>query len=173
MTNRYKAAVKAPWAWALDEPAPETAEIPAGRLLTGHLAGVDDEGRVLFVPEGSAAPIAVAIGTTLTDAAVVEAARLRHRALVAATSDDASRPVLVGLVRERVSAAARDAAPGELEVVVNGRALRLEGKTKVELVCGRARIVLHESGRVEVSGTHLLSRSRGAVRIKGATIHLN
>ena len=147
--------------------------IPAGRLLSGHLAGIDDEGRMLFRAEGAAAAVAVAIGVALGDAALVEAARLGRRALVAATSDASSRPVLVGLLRERVAATARDAAPGELEVVVDGQSLRLEAKTKIELVCGRARIVLHESGRVEFSGTHLLSRSRGAVRIKGATIHLN
>lgn len=56
---------------------------------------------------------------------------------------------------------------------LDGETLRLEGKTRVELVCGSARIVLHKNGRVEVSGTHLLTRSRGAVRIKGATVHLN
>ena len=96
-----------------------------------------------------------------------------RRALVARTSNDGSQLVLVGMVRERVGSAARDAGPGELQLVMDGETLRLEGKKKVELICGRARLVLHENGRVEVSGTHLLQRSRGPVRIKGATVQLN
>ena len=127
----------------------------------------------MSVSEGSTSSLPVAIGVALPDATIVEAARMGRRALVSRTSDAVSRLILVGLVRERVASLARDAAPGELEVNLDGETLRLEGKTRVELVCGRARIVLHRSGRVEVSGTHVLTRSRGAVRIKGATVHLN
>ena len=141
-------------------------------LISGHLDGVDDEGRLLFRAEGTETSLPVAIGVALSDAALVEAARSGRRALVARTSDD-GRLMLVGLVRERIAAHVRNAAPDQLEVIMDGETLRLEGRTKIELVCGRARIVLHKSGRVEVSGTHLLSRSRGAVRIKGATVHLN
>jgi hypothetical protein len=151
----------------------EMSEIEPGQLISGHLDGIDDEGRVRFVAEGAEESVPVAIGVALPDASVVEAARMRRRAMVSRTSDAVSRLVLVGLVRERVSSLARDAAPGELQVNLDGETLRLEGKTKVELVCGRARIVLHQNGRVEVSGTHLLTRSRGPVRIKGATVHLN
>jgi hypothetical protein len=32
---------------------------------------------------------------------------------------------------------------------------------------------MHKDGRIEISGTHLLTRSRGPVKIKGATIALN
>ena len=151
----------------------EPSTIAPGELISGHLDGIDGEGRVLFRAEDARSSVPVAIGIALPDASVVEAARMRRRALVSRTSDAVSRLMLVGLVRERVKSMARDAAPGELEVNLDGETLRLEGKTRVELVCGRARIVLHKNGRVEVSGTHLLSRSRGAVRIKGATIHLN
>ena len=151
----------------------EPNAIAPGELISGHLDGIDDEGRVLFRAEDARSSVPVAIGIALPDASVVEAARMRRRALVSRTSDAVSRLMLVGLVRERVTSMTRDAAPGELEVNLDGETLRLEGKTRIELVCGRARIVLHKSGRVEVSGTHVLTRSRGAVRIKGATVHLN
>jgi hypothetical protein len=151
----------------------QSITIAPGESISGHLDGIDDEGRVLFRAEGAVDSVPVAIGVALPDASVVEAARMRRRALVSRTSDEVPRLMLVGLVRERVASTVRDAAPGELEVNLDGETLRLEGKTRVELVCGRARIVLDKSGRVEISGTHLLSRSRGAVRIKGATVHLN
>jgi hypothetical protein len=152
--------------------ATANAAIAGSELISGHLDGVDDEGRLLFRAEGTEASLPVAIGVALSDAALVEAARAGRRVLVARTSDD-GRLMLVGLVRERIAAHVRNAAPEQLEVIMDGETLRFEGRTKIELVCGRARIVLHKSGRVEVSGTHLLSRSRGAVRIKGATVHLN
>lgn len=155
------------------DPDQQPDAIAPGELISGHLDGIDDEGRVLFRAEGAGLSVPVAIGVALPDASVVEAARMGRRALVSRTSDAVSRLMLVGLVRERVASVARDAGPGELQVNLDGETLRLEGKTRVELVCGSARIVLHKNGRVEVSGTHLLTRSRGAVRIKGATVHLN
>ena len=167
---------KKSWSLGTAAVAPTDQEpnaIAPGELISGHLDGIDDEGRVLFRAEDARSSVPVAIGIALPDASVVEAARMRRRALVSRTSDAVSRLILVGLVRERVTSMTRDAAPGELEVNLDGETLRLEGKTRIELVCGRARIVLHKSGRVEVSGTHVLTRSRGAVRIKGATVHLN
>lgn len=142
-------------------------------LVTGHLSGLDDEGRILFVPEGGAEPITVAIGIEISDGTLVRAVRRQQRALVARTVDPTPRWTLIGLVRERVSAKARDAKPGRLEVVIDGEKLRLEAQHDIELRCGQASITLRYDGRIEVRGTHILSASRGPQRIKGATIALN
>jgi hypothetical protein len=103
----------------------------------------------------------------------VRAVRRSRRALVARTSDPKPRWLLVGLVRERVSAAARDAKPGRLEVSVDGEKLKLEADHDIELTCGQASITLRYDGRIELRGTHILSASRGPNRVKGATIDLN
>ena len=145
----------------------------AALVVTGHLAGLDAEGRVLFVPESSDEPIPVMIGIEISDGALVRAARRQRRALVARTADPTPRWILIGLVRERVSASARDAKPGRLEVVVDGEKVRLEAQHDIELRCGQASITLRYDGRIEVRGTHILSASRGPQRIKGATIALN
>jgi hypothetical protein len=146
---------------------------PAPALWTGHLAGLDDDGRLLFVPEGESEPIPVTIGIELSDGVLVRAARRKRRALVARTADPTPRWILVGLVRERVAARARDARPGRLEVEMDGEKVRLEAQHDIELRCGQASITLRYDGRIEVRGTHILSASRGPNRVKGATVALN
>jgi hypothetical protein len=142
-------------------------------LLSGHLEGFDDEGRLRFAPEGGGATLTVGIGADLSDATIVRAARRQARALVARTSDPVPRWVLVGLVRERVDPAAIAAKPGRLELTVDGEKVRLEAKHDIELKCGQASIALRYDGRIELRGTHILSASRGPNRVKGATIALN
>jgi hypothetical protein len=155
--------------------APPAAEhLPPGQIITGHLQGIDDEGRVLFAPElHDGPPLPVAIGTALSDGVLVPAARQQQRALVVRTSDAPPRLVLIGLVRERVAAAARDAAPGQLELKLDGETLRLTAEHEIELKCGNASLILRRSGRVILKGTHVVTTSTGPVKVKGATIDLN
>lgn len=145
----------------------------ASGLVTGHLEGIDEDGRPRFRPEGAAEAIAVGIACDLADGAIVRAARRQQRALVVRTGDATPRWLLVGLVRERVAATARDARPGRLEVKVDGEKVTLEAEHDIELKCGAASITLRYDGRVEIRGTHILSASRGPNRVKGATIALN
>ena len=152
---------------------PVAPEDIRGETLTGHLAGLDDEGRVLFRAAGSDDEVPVAIGLPLGDAEVAKAAWLGRRALVVVTTGPARQLVLVGLVRERVGSATRDAAPDELQVQVDGEVVRLRGKQKIELVCGKSRLTMDRDGRIEVNGTRLIQRARGPVKIKGTTIDLN
>jgi hypothetical protein len=145
---------------------------PGVALRLGHLDGLDAEGRVLFRAAPDGPPEPVAIGVELSDGALVKAARTGRRAFVLA-SEDGTPPILVGLLRERVAARARDAVPGDLEVRVDGETLRLTAESSIELRCGRARLVLRRDGRVTLEGAHIVSSSTGPHRIKGATIALN
>ena len=152
----------------------ETLSHAGVQLVSGHLTGVDDEGRLLFRPEGSTeAPVPVAIGIESSDGALLKAARQNRRALVALTGDRTPRRILVGLVRERVSTRAITARPGTLEVGMDGETLKLTAEHDIELRCGEASIKLRRDGKVEINGTNVLSASRGPNRIKGATIALN
>jgi hypothetical protein len=141
--------------------------------VTGHLEGIDGEGRLLFREEGEASCVPVAIGVDLPDDTLVQAAKLGRRALVIRTSEPRPRLVLVGLVRERVSSAALDREGTPVEATVDGEMVRLTAETQIELKCGKARITLHKNGRIEVSGTYLLNRSRGPLKLKGATVEIN
>jgi hypothetical protein len=143
------------------------------QLRTGHLVAIDDEGRLLFQPEGEGDRIPVTIGMDVSDGALVRAVRRRHRALVMRSADTAPRWILVGLVRERIGQKARDAKPGRLEVTLDNEKVKLEAEHDIELKCGQASITLRYDGRIELRGTHILSASRGPNRVKGATIDLN
>lgn len=149
-----------------------TAEALEGALC-GHLEGVDGEGRVLFRPEGADRPFPVAIGFSVSDGELVRSARLGRRALVLRAAGEPPRYVLAGFVRERVSARARDAREPQVEASVDGETVTVAGRRKVEISCGKSRIVLHADGRVEISGSYLLTRSRGPLKIKGAVVDIN
>ena len=141
------------------------------RLVTGHLDGLDPEGRLLFRATGAGESVPVSLGVELPDGALVKAARTGRRAFVLVA--EGIPPILVGLLRERVAARARDALPGDLEVRVDGETLRLSAESSIELRCGKARLVLRRDGRVTLEGAHIVSSSTGPHRIKGATIALN
>lgn len=49
----------------------------------------------------------------------------------------------------------------------------LEAKERIELRCGKARIVLTKDGKVLIKGKDVMSRSEGPNRIKGASIQIN
>jgi hypothetical protein len=155
--------------------APLANASPSGaQIITGHLAGIDKEGRILFVAEQSdEPPTPVTIGVSLPDAALVPAARNFQRALVVRTSETPPRLVLLSLLRERIDSAARNAAPGQLELKVDGETLRLTAEREIELKCGNASLILRQSGRVILKGTHLVNSSRGPIKIKGATVDIN
>jgi len=146
---------------------------PPGMAGMGHLDGVDGEGRLMFRPEGASVSVPVVIGVGMSDEEIVRAAWTGRRALVVRTGGIAPKLVLVGFPREHVAAKARDAWPAEVEVRMDGETVYLKARRKIELVCGKSRIVLDADGRVEVNGSYLLSRSRGPVKIKGATVEIN
>jgi hypothetical protein len=150
------------------------AGAPAGTRMThGRLDGLDDEGRVLFRADDTGEPAPVLIGLEIGDGALVKAARVGRRALVLGPADGSGPAVLVALLRERVSARARDAVPGELEVRMDGETLVLRAEQEIELRCGKSRLKLRADGRVMLNGAHIVSASTGPHRIKGATIALN
>lgn len=49
----------------------------------------------------------------------------------------------------------------------------VEAREQLELRCGPASLTLFADGRVEIRGTQILSRSEGANRVQGASVHLN
>jgi hypothetical protein len=155
--------------------APSAGESPGTALqaLSGHLAGIDADGRVLFRAEGAAEAVPVGIAMEISDGALVRAARSGRRAFVLRTADARPRWLLTGLVRERVSAKARDAGPGQLEVKVDGETVRLEAQQQIELSCGKSSLLLRADGRVVLSGVYVVTKSNGPLKIKGATIALN
>lgn len=85
---------------------------------------------------------------------------------------DAGRPIVMGVIRQAAGWPLAD-APGEVEVSANGERMLVSAKDQLVLRCGQASITLTRAGKVLVQGTHVLSRSSGVNRIKGASVQVN
>ena len=150
--------------------APVSVPGQPSAFIAGHLEGIDDEGRLLFRPEGAELPrVPVTIGMSASDVVLLKAAQSFQRALVAQTA--AAEFVLIGLLRERISTSA--AKKGELEVRMDGETVQLSAEHQIELKCGKSSLILRRSGRVILKGTYVVTTSSGPVKIKGATVALN
>ncbi len=69
-----------------------------------------------------------------------------------------------------------DLAPAPMTVTVDDDAeqvVDIVGKEQVVIRCGRASITLTRAGKILLRGAYISSRSSGANRIKGGSIHLN
>jgi hypothetical protein len=84
------------------------------------------------------------------------------RVILGFIDGDEDRPIILGLLD--APAVARPREPEVLRIV-SGRELVIE--------CGEAKIALRADGRIEIRGTHLVSRSSGPNKIKGGTVHIN
>ena len=84
------------------------------------------------------------------------------RVVVGFLGGDETQPIVLGLLDAPPAVQPRD--PDVLRIA-SGRELTIE--------CGQAKIMLRADGRVEVRGTHLVSRSSGPNKIKGGTVHIN
>lgn len=88
------------------------------------------------------------------------------RIVIAYESGDTHRPVIVGRLQARPAAESST-------VRLDGDRLLLQAEREIELRCGDASIVLTRAGKVLIKGAYVLSRSKGANRVKGAYVDIN
>lgn len=87
--------------------------------------------------------------------------------VVAFDGGDARRPVILGRLQQR------EAQPASPVARLDADRLVLQAEREIELRCGEASIVLTRAGKVLIKGAYVLSRSKGANRIKGAYVDIN
>jgi hypothetical protein len=131
-------------------------------MVLGSLTRIDGTGRPWVVFPGASGEVAAATTVPLNAEAV------GARVTLMFASGDPNQPVVMGVLREAAGSGTR-----EMEVRMEGERLVLEGHREIELRCGKASILLRENGKVVVKGTHIVSRSSGANKVKGASIALN
>jgi len=149
-----------------------TGEVPMEQTLTQlpgvsvlRVAGVDTDGRPLVQLEGSEAPCPAAVVWMKEVPAWDRCAGLR--VLVAFPEGEGGEPVVLGLL---------DAPPqpyDQRKKKPKEKRVRIEGKEEVVIECGKSKISLRSDGRIEIRGGHLISRSSGPNKVKGATVHIN
>jgi hypothetical protein len=121
-------------------------------------AGFDDDGRFRVQLPEAAEPVCA------ISAVALNAVDVGSQVIVAFQDGDATRPVILGRVQERV-------APAHARA--DGKRLVIRAEQEIELRCGEASIILTRAGKVLIRGAYVLTRSRGANKVKGAYVDIN
>jgi hypothetical protein len=130
-------------------------------VAVAAFAGFDVEGRFLVTLGDGMAPVQAlsTVGLAPGDAGAA--------IVVAFEQGEVRRPVIVGRLQPP-----RTGTPA-LDARVDGERVVLQARERIELRCGEASIVLTRAGKVLINGNYVLSRSRGANRVKGAYVGIN
>ena len=135
-----------------------TVPAPAG-VSVATFAGFDPDGR-FRVRLGAGADTVLALSTVGLTAEDV------GTQVAVAYEGDTGRVIIIGRVQER-------ALPAPSAATVDGERVVIRAERDLELRCGDASIVLTRAGKVLIKGNFVLTRSRGANKIKGAYVDIN
>lgn len=91
---------------------------------------------------------------------------------------DPDKPIIVGLMEDPlenlVSLELEDGnGKQSKEFAIDGKRITITAEDEVELKCGKGGITVRKDGKIIIKGTHILSRSSGPQRIKGASVSIN
>lgn len=147
----------------------------------GRIARIDEHNQAWVDFPGNPSGRPVLARSTLDAAAPPTAAAdalVGAEVLLTFEAGDPTLPIVTGVVRARLQpqpvVPALTLDPGALkDVLVDGRQLVFSAQQQILLRCGKSSVLLRRDGKVVIRGSHLLSRSSGANKIKGATIDLN
>lgn len=171
-------------------PAPaagSTAEFGTSVNIVGWIVEVDGQGQAYVDFAGNCAGPLPARALHGCNAADVAACGPRPSVLLGFEGIDTSRPIILGLLHDRLPAASAKVAPAvsaadsasppaaTLPRVarVDGRRVELNAQDELELRCGRACITLRADGTIVIKGGELHSRASGRNRITGSTVAIN
>jgi hypothetical protein len=136
-------------------------------VAVAAFAGFDAEGRFLVTLGEGMAPVQAlsTVGLAPGDAGAA--------VVVAFEKGEARHPVIVGRLQPPHAKVLPAAEAVRMEASVDGERVLLQARERIELRCGDASIVLTRAGKVLINGNYVLSRSRGANRVKGAYVGIN
>jgi hypothetical protein len=131
-------------------------------VAVAAFAGFDAEGRFLVTLGDGMTPVQAlsTVGLAPGDAGAA--------IVVAFEQGEVRHPVIVGRVLPL-----RTETASALDARVDGERVVLQARERIELRCGEASIVLTRAGKVLINGNYVLTRSRGANRVKGAYVGIN
>jgi hypothetical protein len=145
----------------LDNLLARSLQTNAGQGVTiGRLCGWDHAGLPLVdFPDNPAEAPLPALSTQVLAADAVD-----RPVVLLFAGNDLRQPIVIGVIQ-----------PPTLTpvVTVDDREVVLEGQERIELRCGKAKIVMTRDGKVLIKGTDIVSRSEGPNRIKGASVQIN
>ncbi|BCH33442.1 hypothetical protein MesoLjLc_53720 [Mesorhizobium sp. L-8-10] len=132
-------------------------------VVIGVFIGFDDQATPLVVFPGNRQETAVPARSL----AELSSSMVGSEVALLFEAGDPGRPLIVGRLVDPVRKAATPA------VVRDGELVRIAGKERVELRCGKATIIMEKDGRIIIRGTNVTSHASAANRIRGGSINLN
>lgn len=138
-------------------------------IEVSELVALVDEGRTPMVIDPAQAEGQLLRARSLID---LHAAHVGRQVLLAFVGGDPTQPVVLGLLHGDVSQPLQ-AAPGQVQMDVDGERLVIKARQQLVLRCGKASITLTQSGKVLIEGAYVLSRSSGVNRLKGGSVQIN
>lgn len=160
-----------------DTSATDLVELPVelGPITSprsGQVTGLNDQGRLLVdYPGNPFGPLRARSTVVLDPQQLQDAVDEQYPVLLLFEDGDPGRPIVVGLLHDRMPSAAPVAAPVEVEA--DGRRVEVEAADELVLRCGQASLVLRRNGRVIIRGTYVETRAKGVNRIKGGSVQIN
>ena len=147
-------------------PAPITG-VRVGTLVASDAGAAV---RVVFAPEFPERPVPARTTIALSPQHV------GRDVLLAFEDGDPSRPIVTGILIDSVGPTDEGTLvrPGPpTGIVADGRRLTVEAGRELVLQCGKSSITLHADGSVYIRGMRIVSRARGANKVKGSTVEIN
>lgn len=80
------------------------------------------------------------------------------------------RPLIIGRI---VQPGIADPQNEPVEISKHEDHVVIEAKERIDLRCGKARIILEKDGHITIRGSYLVSHASAANRIRGGSINLN
>jgi hypothetical protein len=129
-------------------------------VTVATFSGFDEEAKFQVLLPG-ARQSATALSTV-----ALATSDIGSQVVVAFDKGNQSFPIIIGRVHE--------SSPGtRSKAKLDGERVVFKAEREIELRCGDASIVLTRAGKVLIKGNFVLTRSRGANKIKGAYVDIN
>ena len=130
-------------------------------VTVATFAGFNDNDQFLVALTDELEPIAALSTLRLTESDI------GNQVVVAFERNKVRSPIIIGLLQERK----QSTKPTIFKL--DGERLVLKAEREIEFRCGDASIILTKAGKVLIKGNYVLTRSRGANKIKGAYVDIN
>ena len=96
-----------------------------------------------------------------------------RQVLIVFEQGDPDRPLIIGLMDDPLERIVTMEVSPPKEALIDGKRVTIEAQEEIVLKCGSGSITIRKDGKIIIKGTHLLSRSSGPIRIKGASVNIN
>lgn len=146
-------------------------------ICIGHIVGTNEQGDVLVEFDGSG-PKTAKLVEKLGKLRFSRNKYKDREVLIFFEGEGTGGPILLDLMADPLesllSMEVSENNRQELkDVLVDGKKITIQAKDEIVLECGKGSITVRKDGKIIVKGTHLVSRSSGPHKIKGAHVNIN